>query len=115
MHNKFKGMGIALITPFTQEGKVDFVALRRLLDYQLSNGADFLCILATTAETPTLTEEEKNQVKDLVVEKVNGSVPIITSHRKRVCSNILRLLLMLRLSVISLWCCIMCLGVLALI
>lgn len=77
MHNKFKGMGIALITPFTQEGKVDFVALRRLLDYQLSNGADFLCILATTAETPTLTEEEKIQVKDLVVEKVNGSVPIL--------------------------------------
>lgn len=77
MHNKFKGMGIALITPFTQEGKVDFVALRRLLDYQLSNGADFLCILATTAETPTLTEEEKVQVKDLIVEKVNGSVPIL--------------------------------------
>lgn len=77
MHNKFKGMGIALITPFTQEGKVDFVALRRLLDYQLSNGVDFLCILGTTAETPTLTEEEKVQVKDLIVEKVNGSVPIL--------------------------------------
>ncbi len=77
MHNKFKGMGIALITPFTQEGKVDFVALRRLLDYQLSNGTDFLCILATTAETPTLSEEEKTQVKELIVEKVNGSVPIL--------------------------------------
>lgn len=77
MHNKFKGMGIALITPFTQEGKVDFVALRRLLDYQLSNGADFLCILATTAETPTLSEEEKKQVKDLIVEKVNGAVPVL--------------------------------------
>lgn len=77
MRNKFKGMGIALITPFTQEGKVDFVALRRLLDYQLSNGTDFLCILATTAETPTLSEEEKTQVKDLIVEKVNGSVPIL--------------------------------------
>ena len=77
MHNKFKGMGIALITPFTQEGKVDFVALRRLLDYQLSNGVDFLCILGTTAETPTLTEEEKVQVKDLIVEKVNGSVTIL--------------------------------------
>ena len=77
MHNKFKGMGIALITPFTQEGKVDFVALRRLLDYQLSNGADFLCILATTAETPTLSEVEKKQVKDLIVEKVNGAVPVL--------------------------------------
>ena len=36
--NKFKGLGIALVTPFTKEGKVDFTALRRLLDYQLSNG-----------------------------------------------------------------------------
>ena len=41
-HNIFKGLGIALITPFTLEGKVDYKSLRRLLDYQLTNGADFL-------------------------------------------------------------------------
>ena len=77
IHNKFKGLGIALVTPFTQEGKVDFTALRRLLDYQLSNGIDFICLLGTTAETPTLSVEERQQVKDLVVEKVNGQVPIL--------------------------------------
>ncbi|MEE0521818.1 MAG: dihydrodipicolinate synthase family protein, partial [Bacteroidaceae bacterium] len=77
VYNKFKGMGIALITPFTQDGNVDYTALRRLLDYQLSNGVDFLCILATTAENPTLSAEERQQVKELVVEKVQGRVPIL--------------------------------------
>ena len=77
IRNKFKGLGIALVTPFTKEGQVDFTALRRLLDYQLSNGIDFICLLGTTAETPTLSAEERQQVKDLVVEKVNGQVPIL--------------------------------------
>jgi 4-hydroxy-tetrahydrodipicolinate synthase len=56
---------------------VDFVALRRLFDYQLSNGVDFICILGTTAETPTLSVEERQQIKELAVEKVNGQVPIL--------------------------------------
>lgn len=77
IRNRFKGLGIALVTPFTKEGTVDFTALRRLLDYQLSNGIDFICLLGTTAETPTLSAEERQQVKDLVVEKVNGQVPIL--------------------------------------
>ncbi len=47
-HNIFKGLGIALITPFTSDGSVDYDALKRIIDYQLDNGADFLCILATT-------------------------------------------------------------------
>lgn len=77
VHNKFKGLGVALVTPFTKEGKIDFVALRRLFDYQLSNGVDFICILGTTAETPTLSAEERQQIKELAVEKVNGQVPIL--------------------------------------
>ncbi len=77
VHNKFKGLGIALITPFTKEGAVDYTALRRLLDYQLNNGVDFLCILATTGETPCLSKEEKLDIKNLVVEKVQGRVPIL--------------------------------------
>ena len=47
-HNVFKGLGIALVTPFNQDGAVDYTALNRLLDYQVDNGADFFCILATT-------------------------------------------------------------------
>ncbi|MBR5729335.1 MAG: 4-hydroxy-tetrahydrodipicolinate synthase [Prevotella sp.] len=75
--NIFKGLGIALITPFTAEGAVDYKALQRLVQFQLDNGADFLCILATTGETPTLTSEEKQHIKQMVVELVNGRVPIL--------------------------------------
>ena len=77
VYNIFKGLGIALVTPFKQDGSVDYDALIRLVDYQLENGADFFCILATTGETPTLTAEEKQRIKDLVVEKVQARVPIL--------------------------------------
>ena len=76
-HNVFKGLGIALVTPFTQDGAVDYMALNRLLDYQVDNGADFFCILATTGETPTLTADEKKRIKDMVVQKVGGKMPIL--------------------------------------
>lgn len=76
VQNIFKGLGIALITPFQEDGSVDYAALKRLVQYQLDNGADFFCILATTGETPTLTAEEKKRIKDLVVEVVQGRVPI---------------------------------------
>ena len=74
--NIFKGLGIALITPFTTDGAVDYVALKRLIEYQMMNGADFLCILATTGETPCLTADEKQCIKELTVELVNGRIPI---------------------------------------
>lgn len=76
-HNIFKGLGIALITPFMEDGSVDYKALIRLIEYQLDNGADFFCILATTGETPTLTADEKQKIKDLVVSIVGGRVPIL--------------------------------------
>lgn len=75
--NIFKGLGIALVTPFTASGAVDYAALKRLVQFQLDNGADFLCILATTGETPTLTTEEKTNIKNLVIELVKGRVPIL--------------------------------------
>lgn len=75
--NIFKGLGIALVTPFTADGAVDYAALKRLVQFQLDNGADFLCILATTGETPTLTPEEKTNIKNLVVELNHGRVPIL--------------------------------------
>ena len=77
IQNIFKGLGIALITPFTQDGQVDYPALIRLVNYQLDNGADFFCILATTGETPCLTREEKLKIKNLVVDLVQARVPIL--------------------------------------
>ena len=76
-HNIFKGLGIALITPFMEDGSVDYKSLIRLVEYQLNNGADFFCILATTGETPTLTADEKKKIKDLIVDLVGGRVPIL--------------------------------------
>lgn len=76
--NKFKGLGIALITPFkSSDGSIDYDALLRLVEYQIKNGADFLCIMGTTAETPCLSAEEKQTIKHLLVERVAGSVPLL--------------------------------------
>lgn len=74
---KFTGMGVALITPFKEDDSVDFEALSRLLDYQLQNNIDYLVVLGTTAETPTLSEEEKSEIVQFVKDKVNGRVPIV--------------------------------------
>ncbi len=75
--NIFKGLGIALITPFTPEGEVDYKSLKHLVEYQINNGADFLCILATTAEAPCLTPKEKDEITQFIKELVNGRIPIL--------------------------------------
>ena len=75
--NIIKGLGIALVTPFTASGEVDYKAIQRLVEYQIQNGADFLCILATTGETPCLSAEEKNNIKKLVIETNRGRLPIL--------------------------------------
>ncbi|SFG00170.1 4-hydroxy-tetrahydrodipicolinate synthase [Prevotella sp. KH2C16] len=73
----FKGLGIALVTPFTSDGEVDYGALKRLVEYQIDNGADFFCILATTGEVPCLSKEEKDKITELVRETNQGRLPIL--------------------------------------
>lgn len=75
--NIFRGLGIALVTPFTSEGQVDYKSLKRLVEYQIDNGADFLCILATTGETPCLTQDEKDKITQLVKDVNHGRLPIL--------------------------------------
>ena len=70
-------MGVALITPFKEDESVDYDALMRMVDYLVQNNTDFLCVLGTTAETPTLTEEEKQKIKRMVIERVHGRIPIL--------------------------------------
>jgi 4-hydroxy-tetrahydrodipicolinate synthase len=77
IQTKLRGMGVALITPFKENESVDYEALMRMTDYLIQNNTDFLCVLGTTAETPTLTEEEKKTIKRMVVERVNKKIPIL--------------------------------------
>ena len=76
-NNMFKGLGIALVTPFKQDGSIDYDALKRLVEYQTDNGADFLCILGTTSEAPCLDREEKEEIKHFVVDLNRGRLPIL--------------------------------------
>ena len=71
------GMGVALVTPFDATGAVDHEALARLVDYQVASRTDFLCVLGTTAETPTLSDEEQLAVRKTVVERNAGRLPIL--------------------------------------
>lgn len=76
-HAKLHGMGIALITPFKADKSIDFKALATLIDYQIINGADYIVVLGTTAETPTLTSDERREVREFVTSRVNGRVPLV--------------------------------------
>lgn len=72
-----KGMGVALITPFKADKSIDFDAFARLLEYQIKNGVDYMVVLGTTAETPTLTSDERKQVREFVAGRVAGRVPLV--------------------------------------
>ncbi len=73
----FRGMGVALVTPFKEDKTVDFEALKGLLDFHLQSGTDFLVVLGTTAETATLAPQEQNEIVRFVVKHIQGKLPII--------------------------------------
>ena len=72
-----KGLGTALITPFDANGKVDYEALARLLDTQLTGFADYLVVLGTTGEAATMTEKERAEVRTFIRQYVNGRIPLV--------------------------------------
>ncbi len=73
----FKGLGVALVTPFLQDGQIDFTTLGQLVENQIAGGTDFLCVLGTTAETPTISSDERMQIVKFVIKQVNGRIPIM--------------------------------------
>ena len=77
INNKLTGMGVALITPFKTDESIDFDALARIVEHQIKNGTDYLVVCGTTAETPTLTEKEKDEVTRFVINCVAGRLPIV--------------------------------------
>lgn len=76
---KFKpeGLGVALVTPFKADKSIDFGALGRLVDFLIESGVDFLVVLGTTGETPTLSRDEQQQVREFIRSRASGRVPLV--------------------------------------
>lgn len=72
-----RGMGVALVTPYKENEEIDYASLERLVDYQIENGADYLVALGTTAETPTLSKEEKIKVAQTIIARTRNRIPVI--------------------------------------
>ncbi|MFM1828224.1 MAG: hypothetical protein RL624_465 [Bacteroidota bacterium] len=77
MNNKFQGTGVALVTPFTKDGAIDYPALAKLVEHVIENKVDFLVALGTTAETPTLSTEEKQAVLRFIIQQNNKRLPLV--------------------------------------
>jgi 4-hydroxy-tetrahydrodipicolinate synthase len=73
----FRGVGTALVTPFTSTGALDEKALERFVDFQIEEGINFLVPCGTTGENPALTVEEHLRVVEIVVKRANGRVPVL--------------------------------------
>ncbi|MCQ2074703.1 MAG: 4-hydroxy-tetrahydrodipicolinate synthase [Bacteroidaceae bacterium] len=75
--NPFNGYGVALVTPFLDNGAVDFDSLAGLIDFQIENKVDFVCALGTTAETPTMNDVELQSVFEFIIKRIDGRVPVM--------------------------------------
>lgn len=73
----FRGLGVALVTPFDINGDVDYDRLHLLVNRLVAGGADYIVVLGTTAETPCLTDDEKRRIRESVAEWVGGRVPLV--------------------------------------
>ncbi|MDR2680052.1 MAG: 4-hydroxy-tetrahydrodipicolinate synthase, partial [Tannerella sp.] len=71
------GMGVALITPFKEDENVDYEALIRMIDHLMENGTDYIVALGTTAETPSLSEDEKKEIVRIIIERINRRIPVV--------------------------------------
>jgi len=77
MNASFKGTGVALVTPFHKQGTIDFGSLEKLIDHCISGGVNYLVVMGTTAETATLTKEEKLALAQFVVDTVDQRLPLV--------------------------------------
>lgn len=72
-----RGSMVALITPFNEDGSVNYKRLRELIDWHVDQQTDAILVLGTTAETPTLTVSEEDEIARISIEQAKGRVPII--------------------------------------
>ncbi|MBI4930114.1 MAG: 4-hydroxy-tetrahydrodipicolinate synthase [Bacteroidetes bacterium] len=76
-YSKFRGTGVALVTPFHKDGAIDFKSLGKVIDHIISGGVEYMVSLGTTGETPVLSKEEKKSLVKYTVEHVNKRVPVV--------------------------------------
>lgn len=76
-NHKLSGVGAAMITPFKNNHECDWMALGSLIDYVIDGGADYIVALGTTAETPTLSADEKSEILRFTREKIAGRTPLV--------------------------------------
>lgn len=77
MSQQFSGTGVAIITPFHSNGKINFDSLTNLVDFQINNGVNYLVIMGTTGEAATLNKDEKKAVIDHIIQVNNKRVPLV--------------------------------------
>ena len=87
----FKGAGIAIVTPFTQDDKVNFEELGKMIDFQIAGGTDAIIICGTTGESSTLTHEEHDECIKFAVEHTAGRVPVIAGTGSNSTAEAIRL------------------------
>jgi 4-hydroxy-tetrahydrodipicolinate synthase len=90
LRDTLRGTGVALITPFTNNQEVDFDALGNTLDFVLHGGVEYLVMLGTTGETPTLEKSEKLDILNYTYERVGNSVPIVVGIGGNNTSNVIK-------------------------
>src|SRR6056297_3281058 len=86
----FEGTGVAMITPFKENGDMDYQALIRHTNYLIDNRVDYLVVLGTTAETPALSHQEKLDVIELVKKTAKGRVPLVIGAGGNNTSDVIR-------------------------
>jgi len=77
MMKKFKGTGVAIVTPFKNDSSIDFAALGRVINHVITGGVNYIVAMGTTGESVTLTKEEKKAIISYVVEVVDNRVPLV--------------------------------------
>ena len=77
IQSKLRGTGVALVTPFTKNGEVDFNGLEKVIDYSIKGGVEYLVTLGTTGESVSLSKEEKLDILNFTIEKNAGRVPVV--------------------------------------
>lgn len=87
----FKGAGVAIVTPFTQDDKVNFEELGKMIDFQIAGGTDAIIICGTTGESSTLTHEEHDECIKFAVEHTAGRVPVIAGTGSNSTAEAIRL------------------------